>query len=264
SITIRHIMGHQAGIPDGPAISVRQMSDRAAVAAAVEAMEPVWPPGSANGYHAATFGWVLNELAYRWEGRNISQILKTEVLQPLAIKEVYLGLPKKAFQRMARMVVEEEVRERQPTRARFSDFLNTYEGVRLPLSWVGGVATARDLAHLMNILAYEGTFQSFTFFSKETQRLASTPTNEPGQVDRRLLWPVRWGLGFILGDTPHIYGAPPHAQAVGHAGGGAGVAWADPRQRLAVAFLCNRMLGGARWWERYLRIGDQVYASIKG
>ncbi len=262
NITIAHIMSHRAGIPDGPPIRAHDMNDRKAVARAVEAMEPIWTPGSANGYHAASYGWVLDELVYRWEGVNISRFLKTEVTQPLGVKDIYIGLPKAEFPRMARMVVEERVRRNQPLRARFSDFINTYGGARLPLSWVGGMASARDLAELMNILAFEGTLNSVTYFSKETLKLAGTPTNKPGEIDRRLNWPIRWGLGFILGDTPHIYGTPPHNRAVGHAGGGAGVAWADPEKRLSVAFLCNSMLGGTGSWERYKRIGDQVYAAM--
>jgi CubicO group peptidase (beta-lactamase class C family) len=261
-ITIAQIMSHRAGIPDGPRISLRDLSNRKIVARAVEAMEPIWPPGSVNGYHAASYGWVIDELVYRWEGRDVSHFLETEIKAPLGIKDLYVGLPKEEFSRMAKMVVEERVRENQFIRARFSDFLNTYEGIRLPLCWAGGVATARDLAKLMNLLAYEGTVRSVRYFSKETQEIASTPTNRPGEMDRRLRWPVRWGLGFILGDTPHIYGTPPHPRVVGHAGGSACVAWADPENRLSVAFLCNKMLGGTRWWDRYREIGDSIYGTI--
>ncbi len=262
-ITIAQIMSHRAGIPDGPWISIKDMANREVVAKAVEAMKPIWTPGSANGYHATSYGWVIDELVYRWEGKDVSQLLKTEITESLGIKDVYLGLPEKEFPRMAKMVVEDRVRKNQLIRARFSDFLNSYNGIKLPLSWAGGVATARDLAKLMNLLSYEGTSHSARYFSKETQKIASTPTNRPGEIDRRLLWPVRWGLGFILGDTPHIYGTPPHPRVVGHAGGGASVAWADPEKRLSVAFLCNKMLGGTRSWERYRRIGDSIYAAIK-
>jgi len=262
-ITIAQVMSHSAGIPDGPLVSARQMADRAAVAAAVEAMKPIWPPGTANGYHASSYGWVIDELIFRWKRGSVARVLQEEFIEPLGISNVFLGLPKEHFPRMTAMVVEDRVRERQAARARFSDFVNMYEGVKLPLSWVMGVATARDLADFMNVLTFEGTFKSHAFFSKESQKAAGTPRNEAEEMDRRLVWPVRWGLGFILGDTPHVYGTPPHPQALGHAGGGAGVAWADPEHKLAVAFLCNRMLGGTRVWERYQKIGDQVYAAFK-
>lgn len=261
-ITIAQVMSHRAGIPDGPPIPAEKMGDREAVAAAVEAMKPIWPPGSANGYHAATIGWVCDELVYRWEKRSISQFLKAEVTQPLGINDLYLGLPEKEFPRMAKMVVEEQVRQQQAQRARFSDFINTYDGIKLPLAWVGGVATARDLAKLMNVPAYEGKWRNRTFFSKQTLKLASTPTNAAGVTDLRLQQPIRWGLGFILGDTPNIYGTPPHPRAVGHAGGGAVVAWADPDQRLAVAFLCNRMVTRSGP-QRNREIGDLIYGALK-
>ena len=263
SITIAQVMSHSAGIPDGPLIPPDKMGDRSAVAAAVEAMEPIWIPGTANGYHAATFGWILDELVYRWEGRNISRFMDEAVIEPLGLKNIFIGLPPQEFPRMAKMFVQGGVRERQDTRARFSDFLNTPAGMRLPLAWVGGVANARDLACLMNILAYEGTFASTTFFSKQTQEKATRPLNPPGTIDRRLQLPIRWGLGFMLGSTPRIYGDRLNPRVVGHAGGSASIAWADPDQKLSVAFLTNQMTDMNTAWERYRMIGNKVYECLK-
>jgi CubicO group peptidase (beta-lactamase class C family) len=262
SITIAQIMSHSAGIPDGPMIPPDKMGDRSAVAAAVEALEPIWTPGTANGYHAATFGWVLDELVYRWEGRNISRFMAEEVIQPLGLKNIFIGLPPREFPRMAKMFVEGGVRERQDTRARFSDFLNTLEGMGLPLAWVGGVATARDLAHLMNILAYEGTYASRIFFTKQTQEKATRPLNPPDAVDRRLTLPIRWGLGFMLGTTPRLYGDRLNPRVVGHAGGSACIAWADPDLKLSVAFLTNKMVGMNIAFDRYKDIANKVYECL--
>jgi CubicO group peptidase (beta-lactamase class C family) len=195
----------------------------------------------------------------RLTGHNIADLLRTEITGPLEIKDVYLGLPENEYQRFCPIaVLDETTRER----AMFSDFINSYEGIKMPLSWVAGVANAWDLAYLFNIFAFEGTFGGRTFFSKETQALISVPTNKPGEIDRVLRWPVSWGLGVILGDTPSIYGTPPHPRAIGHAGGGANVVWADPDERLAVAFLCNGMRTGGTDWERYRVIGDLIYASL--
>ena len=263
SITIAQVMSHSAGIPDGPLIPPDKMGDRSVIAAAVEAMEPIWTPGTANGYHAATFGWILDELVYRWEGRNISRFMDEAVIEPLGLKNIFIGLPPREFPRMAKMFVQGGVRERQDTRARFSDFLNTPAGMSLPLAWVGGVANARDLACLMNILAYEGTFASTTFFSKQTQEKATRPLNPPGTIDRRLQLPIRWGLGFMLGSTPRIYGDHLNPRVVGHAGGSASIAWADPDQKLSVAFLTNQMTDMNTAWERFRIIGNKVYECLE-
>ena len=259
SITIAQVMSHSAGIPDGPMIPANKMGDRAYIASAVEAMKPIWKAGSANGYHSATFGWILDELVYRWEVRNISRFVDEEVIKPLGLKNIFIGLPPGEFHRMAKMIVQEGVRQRQDMRARFSDFLNTQEGMSLPLAWVGGVATARDLAFLMNILANEGTFAGKTFFSRQTQELVTTPQNKPGTIDRRLLMPVRWGLGFMLGTTPRIYGDRLNPRVVGHAGGSACIAWADPDLNLSVAFLTNKMTDMNTAWELYRMIANKVH-----
>lgn len=258
-ITIGQVMSHRAGIPQGLPVPVSQYGNREAVAGAVEELEPRWPPGTANGYHASTYGWVVDELAMRLTGHNIADLLKTEITEPLGVKDVYLGLPESEYSRFCPIsVLDETTRER----ALFSDFVNSYEGIKLPLSWVGGVANAWDLANLFNILALEGAHGGRTFLSKETLTLISMPTNASGEIDRILRWPVSWGLGLILGETPDIYGTPPHPGAVGHAGGGANVVWADPHERLAVAFLCNGMRTGGSEWERYRILGDLVYASL--
>lgn len=258
-ITIGQVMSHSAGIPQGLPILFQEYGNREAVAREIERLKPMWTPGTANGYHAATYGWVVDELAIRLTGRNIASLLKTEVTEPLGMKDVYLGLPEGEYPRFCPIeVLDETTRQR----VLFSDFINSREGIKLPLPWISGVANAWDLAYIFNILAFEGTFGGHTFLSKETQALISTPTNDSGELDRILRWPVRWGLGMITGDTLSIYGTPPHSRAIGHAGGGANVVWADPDEHLAVAFLCNGMLAGGREWERYRTLGDLIYASL--
>lgn len=259
NITIGQVMSHRAGIPQGLPIPVSQYGNRKAVAGAIEGLSPRWPPGTANGYHASTYGFVLDELVMRWTGHNIAELLRTEVVAPLGVKDIYLGLPESEFPRFRPLAVLDET---TPERTAFSDFINSYEGIKLPLSWVAGVANAWDLAKIFNIFAYEGTFAGRTFFSKETQALISAPTNRENETDVVLRWPVRWGLGVITGDTPDIYGTTPHSRAIGHAGGGASVVWADPDKHLTVAFLCNGMRTGGREWERYRILGDLVYAAL--
>lgn len=262
-ITIAQVMSHRAGIPDGPAMAADKFGQRQAVADAVAAMKPVWEPGSKNGYHAATIGWVCDELLYRWEGKAAPELLQRDFLNPLGLKNLFVGLPREQYARMAKMDVHPEVREKQPERARFSDVLNTAEGIGLPLSWVTGVATAKDLGRLMCVLAHEGSFEGRCYFKPQSQALMTQPTNAEGDVDQRLMAPVRWGLGFLLGAERSSFTTQPHPLAVGHSGGGASVAWADPEKRLAVAFLCNRMQQGRRVSDvRNRAVGDAIYDAL--
>ena len=259
SITISYMMGHRAGIPQSIATPVTQWADRPAVARGVEDLKPLWTPGMRNGYHASTYGWVADELAQRLAGADIANLLARDVTAPLRIKDVYIGLPQSEFARFCPLAV---LGETANTRTAFNDFMNTYDGMKLPLSWVSGAANARDLARLFNIFAGKGSSDGKRIIRSDTQELISRPTNSIDEMDLILKWPVRWGLGLITGDTASVYGAIKHPHTIGHAGGGANVAWADPDKKLSVAFLCNGMRTEGEEWERYRVLADSIYTVI--
>jgi len=262
-ITIGQLMSHRAGLTERAGLRMVDYENRAAIVKAMENLSPVWDPGTDNGYHASNAGWILDELILRWEGRSFAEIIRSDILKPLGIDNLFIGLSESDYPRMARMQVDGNLRQRQPARALFSDYLNRYALIRLQLSWVSGVANAVDLAQFFNILAFEGRYRGQTFFSGKTFQRASSSTTRPGAIDRVLLRHIQWGLGFILGSSPDIYGDPTHPHAIGHPGGGANVAWADPDLHLSAAFLCNAMLPQyTAWGQRYRQIGNAVYACF--
>ncbi|UCF83502.1 MAG: beta-lactamase family protein [Desulfobacteraceae bacterium] len=270
NITIAHILSHRAGIPfmshrllvespKTPRARV-EIGNRKSIARAIEDTRPVWTPGKENGYHGMAIGMVPDEIVARLTGKfpPLGDILRKEVFKPLGLKNIYLGLPKSQYNRMAKM----NVLDPQTTyRKAGSDFLNSKEGIRHEMSWVGCVSSAKDLADLMNIFVYEGTYKGKRFFSKEVQARVSTQTNKVGEVDQILMKPIPWGLGFMLGNAKDLYGSKSRPGVIGHTGGSANVAWADPKNKLAVAFLCNGMKN-RKSMERYRRIGDGVYGSL--
>ena len=267
NITIAHILSHRAGIPflshslfveaKVPRVII---GDRENIASAIEETTPVWKPGEKNGYHGMAIGMVPDEIVARLTGKfpPMGDIFRKEVFKPLGLKNIYFGLPESQYERMVKMnVLDPQTKNRKGG----SDFLNSKEGIRHEMSWVGGVSTAKELAELMNIFVYEGTYKGKRFFSKEVQERMSMPTNKEGEVDQILMKPIRWGLGFMLSDTKDFYGSSPHPGLIGHAGGSANIAWADPKNKLAVAFLCNGMKN-RKSMARYRRIGDGVYGAL--
>ena len=270
NITIAQILSHRAGIPflshslfvESPETPIArvEVGNRESIARAIEDTRPVWTPGKKNGYHGMAIGMVPDEIVARLTGKfpPMGDILRKEVFKPLGLKNIYLGLPASQYNRMAKMnVLDPQTTNRKGG----SDFLNSKEGIQYEMSWVGCVSTAKDLADLMNIFVYEGKYKGKKFFSKEVQDRVSRPTNKVGEVDKILMKSFRWGLGFILGDTQDLYGTAPRPGVIGHVGGSATVAWADPKNKLAVAFLCNGMKN-RKSMERYRRIGDGVYGAL--
>src|SRR6266498_2680398 len=99
-ITLGQLLSHQAGLC---ALDRRvDVLDYAAVIGALEAQKPLWPPGTAHGYHARTFGFLLDELVRRIAGQTLSDYWQENFARPLNL-DFWIGLPTKENSRVATM-----------------------------------------------------------------------------------------------------------------------------------------------------------------
>src|SRR5581483_5090269 len=90
TVTLAQLLSHQAGLA---ALDDKvDILDYDGVIAALEKQEPNWPPGTAHGYHARTFGFLLDELVRRISGIGISEYWRKVFAEPLAL-DVWIGLP---------------------------------------------------------------------------------------------------------------------------------------------------------------------------
>ncbi|MEY2498808.1 MAG: hypothetical protein QOD12_2364, partial [Verrucomicrobiota bacterium] len=89
-ITIAQLLSHQAGLCalDEPV----DVLNYPAVIAALEKQTPLWPPGSAHGYHARTFGFLVDELVRRLSGNTVSEYWRKIFGDPLEL-DIWIGLP---------------------------------------------------------------------------------------------------------------------------------------------------------------------------
>ncbi len=100
-IPVRCLLGHQGGLPyiDAPL----ELSDLLAWDPAVEAlaaMTPLWEPGTAHGYHAVTYGWLVGEVVRRITGKSLGTFFADAVAGPLGL-EFWIGLPDEQQGRVA-------------------------------------------------------------------------------------------------------------------------------------------------------------------
>src|SRR6266436_5016697 len=99
-VTLAHLLSHQAGLC---ALDRRvNILDYGAVIRALEAQTPLWPPGTAHGYHAHTFGFLLDELVRRIAGKTLWEYWQEIFAQPLQL-DLWIGLPEKENSRVATM-----------------------------------------------------------------------------------------------------------------------------------------------------------------
>ena len=103
-VTVADLLSHRAGLAwvDG-SLSFDQALAWDPVIEALERQTPSWPPGSAHGYHATTYGWLVGEVVRRVTGRSLGTYLREEIAGPLGA-EFFVGLPASEEHRVARLI----------------------------------------------------------------------------------------------------------------------------------------------------------------
>jgi CubicO group peptidase (beta-lactamase class C family) len=100
-VTVRHLLCHKAGLPyiDTP-LGLEDLLRWDHAVEALAAMTPVWEPGTAHGYHAVTYGWLVGEVVRRITARSLGRFFADEVAAPLGL-EYWIGLPDELQARVA-------------------------------------------------------------------------------------------------------------------------------------------------------------------
>lgn len=249
-VTVRQLLCHEAGIPQirGEVADVWAMTDWDAMVATVERLAPVWEPGTANGYHALTWGWLAGELLRRVDGRPPAQFLAEEVAGPLGLDGCFLGTPAGELHRLApvawdaRYLTMPHLHELLPPDSLtlravdpggdMVDFVNSDAGRAAVVPAITGSFTARSLAAVYATLERGGTLDGVRLLPPETVAAATAVQND--RPDLVLFLPMYWRLGFM----GLRVGAP---TAYGHAGLGGSIGMADPRTGLALAMTLDRL-----------------------
>ncbi|MFI7319691.1 serine hydrolase domain-containing protein [Streptomyces venezuelae] len=102
-IPVRWLLSHRAGlIAPGEPMAPGAVYDWEKVTEALAATRPWWRPGTAQGYHAVTFGFLVGEVVRRITGVSLGTFLRTEVTGPLGA-DVHVGTPESEHGRCADM-----------------------------------------------------------------------------------------------------------------------------------------------------------------
>jgi len=271
--TVAMLLDHQAGVPvvDDPP-SLEEILAVDPIVEALAAQAPLWEPGTAHGYHALTYGWLVGEVVRRVDGRSLGRFFAEEIAGPLGI-EFWIGLPEEQQARVAPLVamrpsaddfdpsaLDPEVLPLlqdlaaaylDPTsvtnRALMLDGRFLLGGGRL--SWnlpdvraseipaANGVTNARSLAKLY--AACVGEVDGVRLLEDET---VATATKERSQGrDRVLVVPTRFGLGFML---PSAFSPLMGGRSFGHPGAGGSLGFGDPEHGVGFGYVMTRMSAG--------------------
>jgi CubicO group peptidase (beta-lactamase class C family) len=105
STTLRHVLTDSAGVPQlPPYTSPEDFLDWDRMCRIIAASTPLWEPGTQQGYHVWTFGWLVGETVRRATGRLISRVLAEDIARPLGTeRELFFGVPGQQLGHLARL-----------------------------------------------------------------------------------------------------------------------------------------------------------------
>ncbi|MDX3191692.1 serine hydrolase [Streptomyces sp. MN03-5084-2B] len=252
-VTVEQALSHRAGIPQMPdGVTPELMADWDWMTGRIAGHIPIHEPGTANAYHVLVWGWILGEVVRRTDpaGRAFDRFVTEEICAPLAITDFHLGVPDAEVSRVVKLYGGNEfaiVDEHNISpRAVFpgSDVHNQRTVLQAVDPGAGAVATAGAVARIFAMLAEGGSLEGVRLLSPERTATFTRPRENAHDPDQVLTIPVWFGAnGFWLGGeegaSDPLVGD--HRDIIYSPGAGGSLAWADLRDRIAVAICHNDM-----------------------
>lgn len=250
-LTVAQALSHQAGLHAMPnPFAPEHITDWDAGIKRMEQGVPAWEPGTATGYHAVTFGWIVGGIVQGATGRHIKDVIREEIAEPLGIAdEMFVGIPDGLDSRLTTLEIA-PAGEGAPIPADHDMFkampppmwpyFNTMPFRQACLPSGNGHFTARALAKMYAALANGGEIDGVRLVP--ATRIPHMQRLMTEDVDRVLMAPIPKGIGFMFGGSSAGPGPMgPRRSAFGHPGAGGSIAFCDPEAQLSVAICINKM-----------------------
>ncbi|MGZ3404134.1 MAG: serine hydrolase domain-containing protein [Phenylobacterium sp.] len=268
-VTIAQVMSHQAGLP-GFALptTLDDFYDWDLVCRRLAAQAPVFEPGTANSYHAVTYGFLAGEIVRRASGKTLGALFGEEIAGPLGA-DFHIGLPVSQEGRVAELLppknppdmsgmdlpVPAQMALVNPAQDPTRPNTRTWRSAELPA--LNGQASARGVARLSAAVANGGTLDGVRILSEAT--VAAMSVLAADRTDLMLGFNPQWGMG-VAHNLIGVFG--PNPRTIGHSGWGGSFGAADPDGRIAIGYVLNQMGSELVGDPRGKGLADAVYASL--
>ncbi|MEY2432270.1 MAG: hypothetical protein QOC92_1995 [Acidimicrobiaceae bacterium] len=261
AIPVRWLLCHKAGLPVvDKTLSLEEALGWTPIVEALEVQEPLWEPGTAHGYHAVTFGWLLGELIRRVDGRGLGQFFAEEIAGPLGL-EFWIGLPDAEEPRVA-PIIGNLLPSGDDVAPQLKELLDQFLGPESLLmraltltntfdigDWNTRAVHAAEIGAANGITNASSLSRMYAGLIGPLPEAPAAPLFTPEQIarvrerqtsgnDRVIFLETSFGLGYMLSSVFSPFGG---AGSFGHPGLGGSVGFADPDNHLAVGYVMNRL-----------------------
>src|SRR6266566_3531505 len=295
SIPVKMLLNHQSGLAAiSEPLPAGALFDWELMIRALERQAPFWQPGTRNGYHGFTFGYLVGEVVRRVSGKSLGAFFREEVAEPLGL-DFWIGLPEALESRVAFMIPAPPpgpeglmppmfVAMADPTSLQTLVMFNS-GGHMLPgpdgvfgfnvqaahaaeIGAAGGISNARGLAGMYAPLANGGSLNGVRLVGRESLARMAAVSSASG-LDATVLAPTRFSLGYVKSiDNRREPSCTENdsvilsEEAFGHSGFGGALGFADPVARMSFGYVMNRMGQGLGLNARGQSLVDAAYLSL--
>ncbi len=256
-ITVAEVLSHRSGVI-GPRDRMHwgDVGEWDLVCERLAAAEPWWRPGTAQGYHVVSFGFILGEVVRRVTGRTLGEYLRTEIAEPMGV-DVHIGLPRAQHHRCAEMINKPHIRDVLAEGGAPERPQSIAEHPMAALAVAMGFAPDDELGsndltrwrscEFPGTNAHVSALGLATFYNGLAQeKLLSREQMERARVcrggfDADLVLGPRvadhgWGLGYMLNQRGV---AGPNPGSFGHGGSGGSYGFVDLEHRIGYGYVMN-------------------------
>jgi len=280
AITLRHLLTHRSGLPAFTApVADDAIFDFDDMTTLLAQETPRWPAGSRQGYHAFTFGWLVGEVIRRVSGKMPGQFIRDEFGDELE-SPFFIGVPEDQLTAVADLEVlaaplpesrglfallSSDAEDPQKYALTKSVFMNppslmtsANRGAwrRAQIPGANAHASAQALAQFYSIVLHDHSRWPETLLHEALREQSSA-------IDEVVLVPLRFGLGLMLSrqDSGPKYSGIAGNRCFGHPGAGGSIAFGDPDNQLAFAYVTRSIADSALGDIRSQQLIDALYQS---
>lgn len=254
NILVRQIFSHTSGLAGwDEKMAMEDLYDWDKAVGLLAAQKPWWEPGSSNGYHATTHGYLLGELVRRISGKSLGTFFREEVSGPLNA-DFHIGFGKEHDNRVAELIPWEMPQKGEPgymemdPNSFFSrvftnpiidiEKIKTREWRSAEIPAAGGHGNARSVARIASAIACGGEVDNVRLMNMGTIKKAKE--EQSYTTDLVLMLPIRFGLGFGL-PSKELPLPSPNANAVWWGGAGGSLVIMDLDNKVSLSYVMNQM-----------------------
>ena len=250
-ITVGQLFSHTAGFPHAP-FAPLDWDDKDKRYARFAKWWLNWDPGSRFEYHASSSMWIIAEIIERRSGETYRDFVRSQVIEPLQLQDLYVGLPTPQNPRALPCVYVGEAMtpqeykdlgmrvppETEVTESAILSF-NTPEVRAVGVPGGGAFATASAMTLFYQSLLHGGNSHASPW---SMQTLLDARRVRSGDfTDLLFKKPANRALGLIIsGDKSRNFrgfGKTNSPEAFGHNGAGGQLVWADPATGISFTYL---------------------------